>query len=53
MRFNLPSILQTIYMEDRHRLKDYVEDERAVLQAFENRKADNRYFQLLERGVKR
>lgn len=53
MRLNLPGILQTIYIEDKVRLREDVEDQRAVYQAFENRKGDSRYYQLLERKKKR
>lgn len=53
MRANLPSILQTIYLEDKVRLREDVEDQRAVYQAFEHRKGDSHYYQLLERQKKR
>ena len=49
MKKNFPNILQTIYDEDRNRLKEQAEDELAVLKAFEYRKNDTKYYQMLER----
>jgi hypothetical protein len=46
---NLPNILSTIYIEDRLRLKDNVDDEIAVLHAFEKKKQDNQYYQMIEK----
>ena len=48
MEENLPNILQTIYTLDKERIKDQSLDEMLVLQAFENRKVDTRYYQMLE-----
>ena len=44
MKKNFPNILQTIYDEDRNRLKEQAEDELAVLKAFEYRKNDTKYY---------
>lgn len=49
MSHNLPSILSTIYTEDKLRLKEESLDEMAVQKQFEMRKVDTRYFQMLER----
>ncbi len=49
MSHNFPNILKTIYHEDKMRMKEQSEDEMAVLKAFEMRKVDTKYFQMLEK----
>ena len=48
MSHNLPSILQTVYKEDRLRMLEQSEDEMAVLKAFEARRYDAAYYKMLE-----
>lgn len=49
MSHNFPNILRTIYHEDKQRMIDQSQDEIAVLKAFELRKVDTKYFQMLEK----
>ena len=49
MSHNFPNILNTIYHEDKMRMKEQSEDEMSVLKAFEMRKVDTKYFQMLEK----
>lgn len=49
MSHNFPNILKTIYKEDKLRMKEESEDEMAVIKAFELRKVDTKYFQMLEK----
>ena len=49
MNHNFPNILNTIYHEDKLRMKEQSEDEMAVMKLFEQRKVDTKYFQMLEK----
>jgi len=48
MGHNLPNTLRTIYETDRTRMKDESQDEMEVLKEFQLRKADVKYFVMLE-----
>jgi hypothetical protein len=46
---NFPQILKVVYTEDKERIQYQCEDEADVLKAFEARKTDTKYFQMLEK----
>ena len=49
LKKNFPNILSTIYNEDRDRMKGETEDDILVLKAFEQRKSDMKYINMLEK----
>ena len=48
MSHNLPTILRTIYAEDKIRTVEQQEDEMDVLHQFQQRRSDTSYYKLLE-----
>ena len=52
MGHNLPNILSTVYQTDRDVELDYNDEQLLVMEAFEMRKADIKYFQMLDKKYK-
>ena len=49
MDTHMPSILETIYTEDKARERDHSEDIRVTVKKFDDHKFDYKYLRMLER----